>query len=990
LRREVREKRSAQPDGAEISPAELAAMEETRRRVVAAVLALPEPQRGVILLRHWSGLSCAEIAARRDENESTVRNRLMRAHEKLREALDADFGDRASWRHALLPFVSGAPWVSVSVATSTTLGGIIMALKGKVAIVAACLIVGSASYWLFDGAAPDLGDNVREIEQSVVANREPRVDGAEHAAPSTGDSDSTSARDQVRAEDAAKTGLYVLRVVRAPDNEPIPHAEVRVRRVVTDVVKQFEHNRSAGFFEDWNPERDLASAELRVANEHGEIELDADGSRYVVCSRHGDWFGYDSIETKRAARRSDLVLANDPNIEVLVTDSAGAPLRDTPVSVEFEFAGHPEPHTVVRATTDASGVAIVQHLAERLSMRGSGTPRYFVTLGGPIAAKPRIALDPEALPKERLHLVAPPLGSVVVEFVTPEGAPHLNLLAVGVGTAPLSESVFPQAADLWWTPTERGRATFAAGVGAEVGLYVCAPDGSIDPVRAEFVGPQGEGEMVRQSVKIGARRRVLRAQAIDPNGAPLSRLAIRGEFGFGGRPWYGHDEYVHNALTDEAGGFELPISEAVRAMAPESLDLTCEDRATGRRWRVALPFALGADQAADITLGALRFEAPPLLVAGRVIDEAGRGVEGVFVGVRNANPAKGVEQPKWCETGIGGAYEWRDWIDAGVTRLKVQPLVEGHFARLEPEVEPGATNVDIVVVRGGRLEGSIALEPGIDPAALFVVLGGGLSTELSSILDRGETRQSPRPDGTFAFDALKAGVASLTVLDADTEIPSPILRFDDLVIEAGNTNRDPRIQNISLGAITRRTEVTVVDIADRPIEGALLRLRPGEAMSGPSRTRLTNDKGRAAPLLARESHSLLVTKAGHRSVYVPIVGQAQTITLPPALEVRVVVRGGADDARHQVRLTPASAEPADTELQEQWLESRKLQLDDLGPGGVVTFQVVEPGSFVVSVNEYIGPARLKVVASRTIDIEEDDGVREIEIDLADAQENEGS
>jgi RNA polymerase sigma-70 factor (ECF subfamily) len=73
---------------------------ETQRIVAAAVQALDEPFRSTVLLHHFEGLSLAAIAKSQNVPAGTVRWRLFRGHELLRDALSARLG-RDDWRRAL-------------------------------------------------------------------------------------------------------------------------------------------------------------------------------------------------------------------------------------------------------------------------------------------------------------------------------------------------------------------------------------------------------------------------------------------------------------------------------------------------------------------------------------------------------------------------------------------------------------------------------------------------------------------------------------------------------------------------------------------------------------------------------------------------------------------------------------------------------------------------------------------------------------------------
>ena len=72
------------------------------RRLVAAVLTLPEHYRTAVLLRYHDDLPPREVAARLGVPVETVRTRVRRGLALLRERMDAS-DDRGVWRAALLP-----------------------------------------------------------------------------------------------------------------------------------------------------------------------------------------------------------------------------------------------------------------------------------------------------------------------------------------------------------------------------------------------------------------------------------------------------------------------------------------------------------------------------------------------------------------------------------------------------------------------------------------------------------------------------------------------------------------------------------------------------------------------------------------------------------------------------------------------------------------------------------------------------------------------
>lgn len=99
-----------------------------QREVVAAILALHEPYRTVVLMRYYHDLEPTEIAAQLGGKPATVRTQLVRAHELLRERLDRTHGSRDAWAPVLIPAFAARAGVSVIavVASFTAAAGVVV------------------------------------------------------------------------------------------------------------------------------------------------------------------------------------------------------------------------------------------------------------------------------------------------------------------------------------------------------------------------------------------------------------------------------------------------------------------------------------------------------------------------------------------------------------------------------------------------------------------------------------------------------------------------------------------------------------------------------------------------------------------------------------------------------------------------------------------------------------------------------------------------
>ncbi len=113
--------------------AEVVADADAHRRVVEAVLALDEPYRTTLLLRFYEGLPPREIADRMGVPGETVRTRVRRAVERLRESLGgSDPSGLHLWMGAIAPLL-GAASPSNSAAGLAAKGALAMSMKKTLA-----------------------------------------------------------------------------------------------------------------------------------------------------------------------------------------------------------------------------------------------------------------------------------------------------------------------------------------------------------------------------------------------------------------------------------------------------------------------------------------------------------------------------------------------------------------------------------------------------------------------------------------------------------------------------------------------------------------------------------------------------------------------------------------------------------------------------------------------------------------------------------------
>ena len=164
------------------STADLVEEVDTQRRLVGEVLKLSEPYRTTVMLRYFNNLSSAEIARHQDVPAGTVRWRLKRGLDELRERLDDSFGSREAWGLALLPLAKLG--VGSGAATATGGGGVFGFLSGiSAAKMVASILAVVGTFWLGSLIGTRLQPVMASTDRTELSSLEPEVDPARDQAP---------------------------------------------------------------------------------------------------------------------------------------------------------------------------------------------------------------------------------------------------------------------------------------------------------------------------------------------------------------------------------------------------------------------------------------------------------------------------------------------------------------------------------------------------------------------------------------------------------------------------------------------------------------------------------------------------------------------------------------------------------------------------------------------------------------------------------------
>jgi RNA polymerase sigma-70 factor (ECF subfamily) len=351
-RRRLREEAAARPEAAPAT-ADLVAEADAHRRVVQAVLELEEPYRTVVLLRWFEDLKPPEIARRQGIPIDTVRTRLRRAIERLRERLVGEAGgDRRAFLAALLPLARrAAPEQAAAGAgagAAAVAGGILMGTQAKAAVALAALVLLSVLGWRMlpgpgvvegqrAGSAPPAVATARVVHPTVAAPPTPAASGAATGTPGVVRWVLRGRMEGLAAGEAVPAAIRVF-----ADYDGNTPARV-VLRAEADPAGKFELEVSSALAARPRPEA------LDAVFDHPAY-LQAAARVEIPRTANADPTGTAYLEVVLKVRPAAVLVVH-------VADGAGNPVSGAGVAPFATTGGIPAEFAEDRAVTDAGGTA---------------------------------------------------------------------------------------------------------------------------------------------------------------------------------------------------------------------------------------------------------------------------------------------------------------------------------------------------------------------------------------------------------------------------------------------------------------------------------------------------------------------------------------------------------------------------------------------------------------------------------------------------------
>lgn len=584
-----------------------------------------------------------------------------------------------------------------------------------------------------------------------------------------------------------------------------------------------------------------------------------------------------------------LVLRPDVRLEVQVVDEWGRPASGVPVSLwGGDLSGRLTLVTPPLYTAGPEGIARFHRIRELLqswkdlARRDGNEPALHVQLELPLAAPVREALDPARLPADPVRLVLPPTGAVVVEAAGFEKLPPGGGIRAGLRwRGPEGEAGSDSRIEV---DAVGGIAVFPrVGLGLELTVHVrwtLHGVHTLSRVREQVGhGPTMAGEEVRFRFPDESGFPLLAGRVVGERGEPAGSRVL--DFTcFRRVPGDEAVAMLSTQRTDGQGRFLVPFPLQLLPECRQGL-LVATRPDSGEpplQGCLELPSAL---EPGLREIGSVVLRPPRLVAAGRVLDRQGRPLPMSRVGFffpsarasgRPLNPEFPQGRIHALLTDAEGRFSFCSPIDLEEVLIVAATMGRLPIERVERTVPAGTAGLELVPEAAAILEGSLLLPEGATSKDIRLL---ARYTDRPGVPDRHGVLL---PDGRFLFAAeLSSGVVTLLIHPFASDLV--VHEERGIQVRAGETTRDPRLQNLDLRDRVRLLELEVVDPEGAPVpRGDVHLLGAG--------TRLGRvERGQARLFVPPGRLDLVVSAPEQRSAVLKGVEASCRVVLGPGLPV---------------------------------------------------------------------------------------------------------
>ena len=568
------------------------------------------------------------------------------------------------------------------------------------------------------------------------------------------------------------------------------------------------------------PTPPAAVAELDAwMEEHGQRQrTDGDGLarlklpespplRMLVMARHGGLWGRGRFSPPEDANADPrvLTLAPDHTLVAEVVDPGGRPLQGVGVELQRDHGGWQE--DLAQATTDAAGRARLPHA--QVHRNGGAAERWILAVDALLPERLVETLDPKALPVDPVRFTLPATGSVHVNLKDTggnlwEGSANVTLNVVPPGErAEVSPFSSERRARLKRS-VEGGRAEFErVGLGLRLSAFATRQAGQVRS-RVTFPGPMTAGELVQADLSFGSQHPVIVVRLVTPEGSPLVDQPVTVSIEHRSDVLSGNED--QRPITDAEGRLRLDLSPTYREGDGRvaHILLSREDGPDHRgRLDLGRVFPEGETDLGDVTVGP-----PVVFVAGRVVDDAGRGVGHADLVLSR----KTGDKPYWDQvwefrhrSQEDGTFEIYDDVEGVSWRLGA---TKDAWLALATPFDRGQTDLELRATSAGSIAGSVLLDEDI-PGDLIEIEFEAVDRKYEETFLRwDDSRAGLGSQGGFERPGLHPGVYN--VIFRVEGVRDAVNRIEGVPVVSGDTTRDPRLQPLDLRGTINAFRITLV------------------------------------------------------------------------------------------------------------------------------------------------------------------------------------
>jgi hypothetical protein len=597
----------------------------------------------------------------------------------------------------------------------------------------------------------------------------------------------------------------------------------------------------------------------------------------LVEARLGSNWAFTLVSTTPVDRCVTLTLAADRTLLARVVDADGKPVGGVPVALRRELPAQGLSDLTWTDTQPATGLATFAHFQRRLD-KGS---ICHVLLAFPVHAQQQILVDAETPAEPPPTLLLPQTGQVLVRLRNSDGSvPDLEGIEVHLEASEHGAPLWPDGP---WSRAHLDASGEArvSWIGLGLELKVVVLQEGVELESKSLAGPVRAGEEALCAFALERR----------------PPAPVRGRFVLGdGRAWPAAQVRMspkcfppkavqprsREVRVGADGRFEVPVQETRPANGTLALYVFAHHPDGSGNLTLEIPIERDVPPE-GLDLGDVLLDYGELLVSGQVFDSQHRPLKDAhFIVFTSAAQSHG--EYSLLVRSVGTALTPADgrfalYLEPGELRptdeLRLSTHAIGYVTDERRPIQRGEQNVEVTLASGGGLAGSIELDTGLAP--------GDVEISLSS--HPPETLALQR-DSSFETSGLQPGSYSLSVRKrgADGRFEDePAALVQGLVVQAGETCRDARIQGLRIGSTLACVRIRVLDRSAKPLRGAAVTIQG----KGNERQPLSGDDGVCIVRSASFPVDLEVSAFGYLRQQLANVSVDQEVVLEAGYPIRL-------------------------------------------------------------------------------------------------------